>query len=264
MLRRKGVLGPERDKKLATRALSTLADGDVAAAAQLLAETIAQSSSDGAVILDTMKAHDYRLREWFATIAPENAWALGNLTNNLYRPDAGLAAQLVSYADTARLASLVTEGGWPHSSSTGHALDRFCNVGSESLREAIRTHLDYQEYIRMFDDGDPELWRAVTLIANLTSVDHRLALHLLAHCGPRLASQFQTDPVGQWNDMTELVIRLGYGPRFLRGRIHHPPADVTRAVKAFTGALNRQRIADTLAGPNDQWGQGLGKVVFMR
>jgi len=254
MLRWKGVLGPERDEKLATRALSTSADGDVAAAAQLLADTIAQSSSKGAV-LDTMRAHEYRLREWFATIAPENAWALGNLTNNLHQPDPGLAAQLVSYADTARLASLVTAGGWPHSSSTGHALDRFCNVGSESLREVIRTHLDYQEYTRMFDDGDPEFWRAVTLIADLTSVDHGLALHLLAHCGPHLASQFQTDPVGQWNDMTDLVIRLGYGPRFLRGRKHRPPADVTRAIKAFTGALNRQRIADTLAGPNDRWGQ---------
>lgn len=67
-LRWKGVLGPQRDEQLALRALATPADGDVAAAARLLSDTIAYSH--GREVLATVKAHDDRIREWFTAIAP--------------------------------------------------------------------------------------------------------------------------------------------------------------------------------------------------
>jgi len=252
VLRWQQVLGPERDAKLAERALATPATGDVAAAAQLLADTLAYS--DDSSLINKLKAYEPRVREWYANIAPENAWALGDLVNSLQRPDEEYAREVASYAHPERLALLVLDGGWPHTYSTGHALDRLCNTGGPEVRAAISPHLNHESYQQMFKNGDPEFWRAVSLIADLVSVDYKLATNLLEGSADRLARQFGADPVRLWNDMTSLVIRLGYGPRFLRGS-RRPPTEVTRALKAFVGALDRQRIADTIAGPADQWGQ---------
>jgi hypothetical protein len=248
----KQVLSTERYETLAKRALSTSAADDVAAAAQLLAKTIGYARDSA--VLQTVMANDDRLREWFTSIAPENAWALGDLVNSLYRPDSDFAAHVAAYSDPERLAALVIDGGWPHSSSTGHALDRLCNVGGKKVRDAIRPHLDYEAYLRMFNTATPEFWRAIDLIADLSSVDHEMALRILSHVGGRLAHQFSADPVLHWNEMFELVIRLGYGPSFSRRRRRHLP-EITAAVRAFTGALDQLLMALTLSGPNDQWDQ---------
>src|SRR4051812_45572945 len=77
VLRWQRVLDGERYEELARRALSTRASEDVAAAAQLLAQTIGHSRLDS--VIEIVRHHDGRLREWFAAIAPENAWALGDL-----------------------------------------------------------------------------------------------------------------------------------------------------------------------------------------
>jgi hypothetical protein len=250
-LRWKGVLGEQRDVRLARRALAAPADSEVAAAAQLLSETV--SYSDGEV-LSTVKTHDRTLRSWYAAISPENAWALGDLANSLYHHDKVYAMQVAGYADPPRLATLVPDGGWPHISSTGHALDRLCNVGGQPVRDAVQAHLDADRYIHMIDAGAPELWQTITMIDDLAAADFMLALRVFEHAAPRLARQFATDPVRRWNDMSSFVIHLGYGPRFLR-RHKHPPAYCRRAARAFTGALDQGRVADALAGPTDQWGQ---------
>lgn len=250
-LRWKGVLGKNRDVQLAQRALTTPADGDVAAAAQLLSETVSYSKGE---ILDTVKEHDPTLRSWYATISPENAWALGDLANSLYNEDERYAGQVASYADPARLATLVLDGGWPHISSTSHALDRLCTAGGQPVRDAVQAHLDADSYIHMIHDGNPELWQTVALVDDLAAADHRLALQLFERAAPRLAQQFATDPVRHWNDMFQCVLHLGYGPGFLR-RYKHPPAYCRRAARAFTSALDHDRIAEALAGPTDQWGQ---------
>jgi hypothetical protein len=248
----KQVLNEERYEALAKRALSTPAVGDVAAAAQLVTKTIGYSRNGG--VLHTVMANADRLQEWFTSIAPENAWALGDLVNSLYRPDSDFAANVAAYADPGRLATLIIDGGWPHSSATGHALNRLCNIGRKELRDAIRPHLDQEAYLRMFSTATPEFWRAVDLIADLIYVDHELALQILSRVGGRLAQQFSADPVLNWNDMFQLAIRLGYGPSFSRGRRRRPP-EITAAVRSFTGGLDQRRIALTLSGPNDQWDQ---------
>ena len=248
----KQVLTNERYETLTKRALATPAVCDVAAAAQLLTKTIGYDR--GGTVLPTVMANDDRLREWFTSIAPENAWALGDLVNSLYRPDSDFAAQVAAYSDPERLATLIIDGGWPHSSATGHALDRLCNVGGKKVRDAIRPHLDHEAYLKLFNTSTPEFWRAVDLIADLISVDHEMALGILSHVGGRLALQFRADPVLNWNDMFELVIRLGYGPSFSRRRRRRLP-EITAAVRAFTEGLDKPRIALTLSGPNDQWDQ---------
>ncbi|MFJ6378005.1 hypothetical protein ACIQH9_20085 [Pseudarthrobacter oxydans] len=248
----KGVLGPKRDEQLALRALATPADGDIAAAAQLLSDTIAYSHDAG--VVTTVKARDDRIREWYASIAPENAWALGDLINSLHRPDEEYAAQIARYADSKRLSALVLEGGWPHTASTGYALDRICNEGGQQVRDAVRSHLNPDAYLRMLDTGDPEFWRVVNLLKSFLSVDAELALRLFVHAAPRLAQQFQSDPVRQWNDMSGFIIHIGYGPDFLRRR-KHPTAQVRNAVRAFTRSLDRQKVAETLSSPNEQWGE---------
>ena len=167
------VLDANRYQALAKRALSTPASGDIAPAAQLLAETISHSR-DSAVIA-IVREHDDRLREWFSAIAPENAWALGDLANSLYQPDRDLSAHVAAHADPEKLALLVIEGGWTHSTSTGHALDRLCNVGGAQVREVVRPRLDYDAYVRLFDDPTPEFWRTTGLLADLISLDHELA-----------------------------------------------------------------------------------------
>lgn len=261
LLQWKGVLGPERDEKLALRALATPADGDVAAAAQLLSDTIAYSH-DGEVVA-IVEAHDDRIREWYASIAPENAWALGDLVNSLYRPDSQYAAQVARYADSEQLATLVPDGGWPHTTSTGRALDRLCFVGGQPVTEAVRSHLDPDEYIRMLEAGDTEFWRVIRLLQDLVSVDPDFALRLFEHAALHLARQFQSDPVRQWNDMHGFVIHLGYGPHFLRSG-HRPTAQVTSALRVFIRSLDQQQIADTLGCPNEQWGElNFGEFVAL-
>ena len=88
ILRREEVLSDALYNELARRALAISADGDIAEAAQLLSEVI--TYSDGAVMA-TVRAHADRLREWYAAIAPENGWALGDLANSLHQPDAEFA-----------------------------------------------------------------------------------------------------------------------------------------------------------------------------
>lgn len=249
----KGVLGPERDKQLASRALATPTGNDITTAVQLLSEVVGRSR--GGEVLEIVKKNEQRVRDWFAYLAPENAWAFGNLVNSLYQPDSEYAAQVAAYADSSSLASVIIDGGWPESNSTGYAVDRICFVGGDPVQESFRRYLNNDAYRDMFDDRRAEFWRAVGLIANLLTADHELALHLFERSASQLAIQFATDPVGQWNDMIDLVFRLGYGPQFLRARKGTPPPEVQRAVKAFTRALDKNRIADTLASQKDRWGQ---------
>lgn len=253
ILRWKGVLGPARDKHLALRAVATPPDGDVAAAAQLLSDTIAYSQ-DGDVIA-TVKAHDDDIRAWYEAISPQNAWALGDLANSLHQPDKVYAARVAGYANPEQLSTLVLDGGWPHSSSTGHALDRLCNVGGPSVREAIAPHIDSDAYLCMLDTGNPEFWRTVGLLEDLLSVDATLALRLFMHASLRLALQFNAAPLPHWNDMSHFIIRLGYGPSFLRGGRKRPGREVRTAVRAFIRSLDKQATAATLACPNEQWGE---------
>ena len=234
VLRWQRVLDVSRYQSLARRALSTPSSGDVAAAAQLLAESI--SHSRDSTVIDMIREHDDRLSEWFSAIAPENAWALGDLVNSLYQPDRELAAHLAAHADPQRLARLVIDGGWAHSASTGHALDRLCNVGGAAVRDAIRHHLDRDAYSEMFDVG-AEFWRATALLADLIYLDDELALFLLERVAPRLANQFCDDPVRRWTEMFDLAIHLGFdsfGPPGIR-----PPREVLTAVKAFTKDLDQ-------------------------
>ncbi|MHA7295226.1 hypothetical protein [Arthrobacter sp. HLT1-21] len=251
-LESKGVLGPMRDEQLALCALATPADGDVAAAAKLLSDTI-WYSRNGEVVA-TVKAHDNRIREWYAAITPQNAWALGNLANDLCGPDKEYAAQVAGYAAPRKLARLVLDGGWPHTASTGHALNRLCNVGGHPVRDAIRPHLDVDAYTQMLNTGDPEFWRTISLLDDFMFAHHEHALDLFESVAPRLARQFQADPVRQWNDTSSFVIHLGYGPHFLRGP-KRPAIRATEAVRNFIRSLDRQRIAETLATPNELWGQ---------
>src|SRR5690606_28156551 len=146
ILRHEGVLSDALYDELARRALAVPADLDITEAAQLLSEVM--SYSDGAVI-DTIRAHRARIKEWYEAIAPENGWALGDLANSLHQPDSALAAQVARSADGPRLASLILDGGWPPISSSSHALDRLCNIGGEPLRESIQPHLDEAAYKKM-------------------------------------------------------------------------------------------------------------------
>jgi hypothetical protein len=251
VLRWQRVLDGERYEELARRALSTRASEDVAAAAQLLAQTIGHSRLDS--VIEIVRQHDGRLREWFAAIAPENAWALGDLANSLRQPDKDLAAHVAAHADPGRLAQLVIDGGWTHSTSTGHAIDRLCNVGGPQVRKATRPYLDHDAYVRLFDDATSEFWRTTALLADLIYLDHELALRLLTHVGPRLARQFSADPVRRWNDMFDLAIHLGYVS--FRPRSNRHPPEVVKAVRAFTGNLDLERLAAAIAGPSDLWRQ---------
>jgi hypothetical protein len=246
-----GVLNGSRYEALSRRALATPASGDIAAAAQLLARSISQSRDTA--LLDIVREQDERLKEWFSAISPENAWALGDLVNCLYRPEGGLASHVAAHADPQRLARLIIDGGWTHSASTGHALDRLCNVGAMQLREAIRPHLDHDAYLQMFDVS-AEFWRSTSLLTNLLSVDYELALELLERVAPRLARQFVDDPVRRWNEMFDLAIHLGFIPIGSSTRRKHS-REVLKAVHAFVRALDSDRIAAAISTPNELWHQ---------
>jgi hypothetical protein len=53
--------------------------------------------------------------------------------------------------------------------------------------------------------------------------------------------------------MFDLVIHLGFDSFGPPGR--RPPREVFRAVKAFTKALDQERLAATISGPNELWSQ---------
>jgi hypothetical protein len=252
MLIHRGVLSRERLENLAGRALSTPAGGDVASAANLVADLVGWFHGS---VLESIKANAARLSDWYQSISAENGWALGDLANNVYNQDKEFAAQIAGYADPARLANLILDGGWPHIYSTSHALDRICTVGGTAAREAVATHLDEDAYQHMLSTGDPDLSQTATLIQHIASADHDLSLRLFQQAAPTLAGQFASNPARQWNGLSTPVMDvLGYGPHFLR-RHKHPPAKCRRAARTFIRALDRQRIAEVLAGPNLEWGQ---------
>lgn len=252
VLSRQGVLSPARYHALALCALATPASGNIAAAAQLLAHTISYGYLRDSAMVELIQEHDLQLKEWFSAIAPENAWALGDLANSLHRPSKDIAAQLAAFADPQRLARLVIDGGWTHSTSTGHALDRLCNVGTSAVREAIRPHLDYEAYSQMFDEST-EFWRMTSLLADLIYVDHQLALLLLERASPRLARQFIEDPVRRWNEMFHLALHLGFISFGSSKRRH--PREVLKPMQAFVKALDQDRLAATISTPSELWGQ---------
>ncbi|GAA4194550.1 hypothetical protein GCM10022288_30180 [Gryllotalpicola kribbensis] len=252
ILRREGVLSDALYSELARRALAISGDGDIAEAAQLLSEVIAYS--DGAVMV-TVRAHADRLREWYAAIAPENGWALGDLANSLHQPDAEFAEQVAGFTDGRRLARLILDGGWPHIYSSSHALDRLCNIGGETLRASTKAHLDESAYRQMLDANPPELWHISTLIENLSAADHDLALRLVEHSAGQIASLLMMDPVRRWNDLFNLVFgTLGYAA-ITFGRRANLPAKCRPAARTLVRALDRDQVAQVLSGPQDQWGQ---------
>lgn len=252
ILRREGVLSDSLYDDLARRALSIEPDGDIAEAAQLLSEVI--SYSDGAPMA-TVRAQVDRLRGWYAAIAPENGWALGDLANSLHQPAPEFAAQVAGFTDGRRLAYLILDGGWPHIYSSSHALDRLCNIGGAPLRDATKAHLDESAYKQMLDTSPPELWHISTLIENLAAADHDLALRLIEHSAQQIASLLMVDPVRRWNDLFSLAFdTLGYAAISFGGRANIP-MKCRRAARAFVRALDHDQLAQALSGPQDQWGQ---------
>ena len=249
-LRAVGLLGPERDLSLARRALSNPEGDDIAAAAALLADACDLHDS---AVMDFVKASDGSLRRWFEAISPQNGWALARLINSLNNVDKDFAEQVAGFANPDRLAQLVPSGGWPHSSSSSKALERLCEAGGEDLRKQVAAQLDHDAFRAMLSTHGTEYWRTVDLLSDLLYVDVEFTALLLTENAERLAQQFGADPVRLWNDTAELVIRMGYGPGFLRGR--RPPAAVTRSLQAFVNAMDDHRMARVLSGPFDAWGQ---------
>lgn len=246
-----GVLGADRDKDLARRALTLDSDDDLAAAATLLSNTI--SYSRGLEALRSVADHDGRLRAWFQQIAPENAWALGDLVNALYNADASYAQTVISHTDPQRLADLVPMGGWPHSASTGKALERLGSLASQPFRAEVARHMDPGAYSRMLAHPDPAFWRTPALIECVASTSFPLGLQLLREAGERLAQNFVRDPLVNWNDMHSMVMRLGYRPVFLRGG-RRPPRESGAALRVFTRALDAEAVARILSRPHELWG----------
>lgn len=252
ILRHEGVISDSLYDGLARRALAVPADLDITEAAQLLSEVM--TYSDGAVI-DTVRAHSARIKEWYEAIAPENGWALGDLANSLHRPDSEFAARVAGFADGPRLARLILDGGWPHIYSSSHALDRLCNIGGEPLRESTKPHLDEAAFKQMLDDSPPELHHISMLIENLSAADHDLSLRLIEHTARRVASLLMVDPVRRWNDLFSLTLRvLGYAA-ITWGDRTHLPTKCRPAARALVRELDRDRVAHTFGGPQDQWGQ---------
>lgn len=251
-LRYAKVLSDDRYRDLCQRALDCGADEDLASAANLLSDLA--TWADRQKIREIVVAHDARLKTWYSAISPENAWALGDLANSLHHVDADYAAAVSSYADPSHLAQLIPAGGWPHSLSTGRALNRICNIGGTGVRESIQPHIDPALYHQMLRTGDPEFWRVCSLIENIVSMDHRLALALFEDATRLLASQLCADPVNEWGELGTLLIHFGAGPKFLRGG-RRPLPEVSAAMRAFIRCLDGKRIADVFAGPIDQWGQ---------
>lgn len=252
ILRHEGVLSDSLYNELAQRALTIPADGDITEAAQLLSEVT--TYSDGAVAA-TVRAHAARLKEWYAAIAPENGWALGDLPNSLHQPDSEFAAQVAGFTDGPRLARLILDGGWPHIYSSSHALDRLCNIGGEPLRDSTKPHLDEAAYRQMFDASPPELWHISMLIENLAAADHDLSLRLVEHAARKIASLLMVDPVRRWNDLFSLTFNtLGYAAITFGGRANLP-AKCRPAARAFVRELDLDQVAQALSGPQDQWGQ---------
>jgi hypothetical protein len=249
-LRAVGLLGPERDLSLADRALSAKENDDVAAAAALLADACDFHDSS---VLDFVKKSDGSLRAWFSVISPQNGWALGRLVNSLYNVDKEFARKVAQFADPRQLAQLIPSGGWPHSVSSSNALERLCLAGGEDFRKQVAAHLDHDALRAMFRSHGAEYWRALDLLADLLYVDLKFTALLLTENANRLARQFEADPVRRWNDTIELVIRMGYGWVFLRGR--RPPAVLTRSLRAFVNAMDERRMAEVFTGPFDAWDQ---------
>lgn len=252
ILGHKGVLSDLLYNDLARRALSVPPTGDIAEAAQLLSEVI--TYSDG-VVIGAVRAHTAELEQWYAAIAPENGWALGDLANSLYRPDSEFAARIAGSTDARRLARLILDGGWPHIYSSSHAVDRLCNVSGQPLRDSIRPHLDEAAFKQMLDTNPPELAHISMLIENISAADHDLSLRLLEHSAKRIALLLSGDPVRRWNDMFGLLFHvLGYAAISF-GDKDNLPRKCRPAARALVRELDREKIALTLAGPQDQWGQ---------
>lgn len=252
ILRHEGVLSDLLYNDLARRALSVPPTGDIAEAAQLLSEVI--TYSDG-VVMDTVRAHTAELEQWYAAIAPENGWALGDLANSLYHPDSEFAARIAGCTAPRRLARLILDGGWPHIYSSSHAVDRLCNVSGQPLRDSIRPHLDEAAFEQMLDTNPPELAHMSMLVENISAADHDLSLRLLEHSAKRIALLLSGDPVHRWNDMFGLLFHvLGYAAISF-GDKDNLPTNCRPAARALVRELDREKIALTLAGPQDQWGQ---------
>lgn len=249
ILRYQGVLSGSLHRELAQRALTMSPADDIAEAAQLLTEVI--SFSDGTVI-DTIRANIAELKRWYASIAPENGWALGDLVNSLHQPDPEFAAQVAGFVDARRLARLIPSGGWPHIYSSSNAVDRLCNIGSETLREAVRQQLDESVFKKMLDEESLNLGQISILIQHIASADHGMSLRLLEYSAGRIASLISDDLL-RWSDLFGLMFKvLGYGAVAFNGR-DNLPVVCRSAARKLVRALDPEKIACAFSGPQDQW-----------
>lgn len=251
-LRAAGLLGPERDLQLVRRALSAKAGkDDLASAAALIADAC---SGRDPVVIDLLKADIHSLQPWFEAISPENGWAFAELVNALYNADHDLARDVANLASPRRVASLITEGGWPHSVSSGRAVERLCQAGDRSFTMAVATELDHSAYRTMLRESSTEYWRSVNLIADLLYVDWPFALELLTENAGALGAKFGLSPLRSWNESSELIIRMGLGPSFLRP-LRGARRDATRAAGRLFDAIDDDALVGVLTGPIDSWGQ---------
>ncbi|WP_420114273.1 hypothetical protein, partial [Pseudactinotalea sp.] len=130
-----------------------------------------------------------------------------------------------------------------------------CNVGGEPLRASAGPHLDETAFTHMLDAAPPDLAHISLLIENLAAADHDLSLRLLEHSARRIASLLSADPVRRWNELFGLMFHvLGYGAISFGDRTNLPKK-CRPAARALVRELDRDKVAHTLAGPQDQWGQ---------
>lgn len=250
VLESEGVLTPERFSSLAERALSIEAGPALDSAAQLLYTVM--TYTDGH-LLNLVRAHDVRLREWMQAVTPENGWALGNLANVLINADREFAESLLGDLNPANLAALITRGSWPHMHSTTTAVDRIVMAGGQQLREAVAQLYDWRAFDQLADSAPRDLQEVSALLYTLAATNIDLGHHLFERLTPHIASVVSADPPANSQGLFKTwSFLLGFAPSFLRGK-RVPTIKARQLARKFVRSLDSNALAHALSRPKADW-----------
>lgn len=250
VLKSEGVLTPERFSSLAERALSIEAGPALDSAAQLLYTVM--TYTDGHLV-NLVRTHGARLREWMQAVTPENGWALGNLANVLINDDREFAEGLLGDLNPANLAALITRGSWPHMHSTTTAVDRIVMAGGKQLREAVAQVYDWSAFDQLADSAPKDLHEVSDLLYTLAATNMDLGLHLFERLTPHIASVVSADPPANSQGLFRTwSYLLGFAPSFLRGK-RTPTAKARQLAKKFVRSLDSNALAHALSRPKADW-----------
>jgi hypothetical protein len=190
---------------------------------------------------DQLLAHGNILKRWLVAADGTNAYAFGNVINNLYNENEEAARHLVQSVPPETVAKMLATLRATEGYVWGYFLGRLLLAADDEWRAGLKAALP-RDQIRALATGfkSTQLEDLTEFLINLASCDLDFATECLTLAIPSIQAAFSVDAVAALAATNELRwILLGH-PLF---KAHRPTRAQLKLSKTITSAIRAERVA---------------------